>query len=60
MAKQVVLSPNAPKPRAGINNQAIVSQGLVFCSGQLPVNPITGKLVDGGIKARTVSISIGI
>lgn len=41
----------APLP-AGHYSQAIVHQGLVFVSGQLPIDPATGKLMDGGIEVQ--------
>ena len=41
-------------PRAvGPYSQAIGAGDLVFCSGQIPLDPATGKLVEGGIEAQT-------
>lgn len=37
----------------GPYNQAIVAGELVFCSGQIPLDPATGQLVEGDIKAQT-------
>lgn len=51
--KQVVLTENAPKPLAGIYSQAIVANGTVYCSGQVPMDPTTSKLVEGTIGDRT-------
>ena len=31
----------------GPYSQAVVSQGLVFVSGQIPIDPASGQLVDG-------------
>lgn len=42
----------APKA-IGPYSQAIEANGLVFVSGQLPVDPVTGKFVEGGIKEQT-------
>lgn len=42
----------APKP-VGPYVQAIVHGGLVFASGQVPLDPSTGKLVGGEIEAET-------
>ncbi|EFZ37746.1 putative endoribonuclease L-PSP [Hoylesella oralis ATCC 33269] len=42
----------APKA-IGPYSQAIEANGLVFVSGQLPVDPATGKFVEGGIKEQT-------
>lgn len=38
---------------AGPYSAAVVSRGLLYCSGQTPVDPSTGALVEGGIDAQT-------
>lgn len=45
--RRVIQIANAPAPVAPYS-QAIVSGGLVFCSGAVGTNPATGQLVDGG------------
>ncbi len=45
MSRRVVFSSKAPRP-VGPYSQAIVSGGFVFVSGQIPVDPSTGELVD--------------
>ena len=37
----------------GPYSQAVVHNGLVFCSGQIPLDPATGELIEGGIEAQT-------
>lgn len=37
----------------GPYSQAIREGGLLFCSGQIPLDPATGKMVAGGIEAQT-------
>lgn len=37
----------------GPYSQAIEVGGMLFCSGQIPINPATGTLVEGGIKEQT-------
>ncbi|MBI5575845.1 MAG: RidA family protein [Deltaproteobacteria bacterium] len=37
----------------GPYSQAVRAGGLLFCSGQIPLDPATGKMVDGGIGAQT-------
>jgi 2-iminobutanoate/2-iminopropanoate deaminase len=37
----------------GPYSHAVVSNGLVFCSGQTPLDPDTGQLVEGSIGDRT-------
>lgn len=43
---------NAPKA-VGPYSQAIVTNGLVFCAGQVPLDPQTGKIVEGAITEQT-------
>jgi 2-iminobutanoate/2-iminopropanoate deaminase len=47
-----IFTPNAPKP-AGHYAQGIVHQGLVFVSGQLPIDPVTGEKCLGSIEEQT-------
>ena len=49
--KKVIASPKAPKA-VGPYSQAIELNGTVFLSGQLPINPETGKMPEG-IEAQT-------
>ena len=37
----------------GPYSQAIVAGGFVFCSGQLPLDPVSGAMVEGDIGAQT-------
>ncbi len=37
----------------GPYSQAVQAGGFVFCSGQIPLDPATGGVVDGGIEAQT-------
>ncbi len=50
--RSVVKTDTAPKA-IGPYSQAIVANGLVFCSGQIPLDPASGNLVEGGIEAQT-------
>jgi len=54
VTKTVVRTEGAPAPVSGAPySQGIVAAGLVFVSGQVPVDPATGKLVEGGIAEHT-------
>jgi len=43
---------NAPKP-IGPYAQAVVSNGLLFTSGQIPLDPVTNELVGPDIESQT-------
>ncbi|MFE4430715.1 RidA family protein [Peribacillus butanolivorans] len=44
--KEAVLTSNAPQP-IGPYSQAVLSKGILYISGQLPLNPNTNKLAIG-------------
>jgi 2-iminobutanoate/2-iminopropanoate deaminase len=46
--RQAVTAPDAPAP-AGPYSHAVRSGGLLFCSGQVPLDPATGTLVEGSV-----------
>lgn len=50
--KQAVHTDDAPKA-IGPYSQAIIAGGMVYCSGQIPLEPSTGKLVQGDIATQT-------
>lgn len=50
--REVVASQDAPKT-IGPYSQAIKAGGLIFASGQIALDPATGKIVDGDIKTQT-------
>lgn len=51
-----VKTTNAPKPLP-VFSQAVKANGMVFCSGNIGLDKDTWTLVEGGIKAQTVSQS---
>lgn len=50
--KKVIFTENAPAP-IGPYSQAIEQNGMLFISGQIPVNPKTGSVVTGGVAQQT-------
>jgi 2-iminobutanoate/2-iminopropanoate deaminase len=46
--RTAVTAPDAPIP-AGPYSHAVQSGGLLFCSGQVPIDPATGALAEGSI-----------
>lgn len=55
MERTVVRTEQAPAA-IGPYSQAIVAGGLVFVSGQLPIDPATGQIVEGDIGGMTSRI----
>ncbi len=53
--KKTVATDNAPKA-IGPYSQAIVHNGLAFLSGQIPLDPGTGQVVEGDIAAQTARV----
>ena len=52
MAKEIIYTGKAPKP-IGPYSQAVKAGGFLFGSGQIAIDPATGELVRGDIKAQT-------
>ena len=52
MNKEVVSTDNAPKA-IGPYEQAIKVGEFVYISGQIPLDPKTGNLIEGDVKAQT-------
>ncbi len=50
--KKIINTPDAPKA-IGPYSQAVEANGMLFISGQIPLDPATGKFVDGGITEQT-------
>ncbi|MDO6518303.1 RidA family protein [Zobellia uliginosa] len=46
--KKIINTPNAPAP-IGPYNQAVLSGDTLYISGQIPIDPATGKLIEGDI-----------
>ena len=53
--KKIVSTDHAPKA-IGPYSQAVVSKGFAFLSGQIPLDPATNQLVEGGIAAQTARV----
>ena len=47
------VSTDAAPAAIGPYSQAVVANGLVFCSGQIAIDPRTGTLLDGDVAAQT-------
>ena len=55
MPKKHVATKHAPTP-IGPYSQGVIAGGLLFVSGQIPIDPATDKLVEGDIKVQTEQV----
>jgi len=55
MSKKTISTDKAPKA-IGPYSQAVEANGVLYISGQVPINPETGKLVEGGIREQTEQV----
>jgi len=53
MSTKQIIKPAASPAAVGPYNHAVCVGNLLFCSGQIPLDPATGQLVAGDIKAQT-------
>ncbi|HCA58180.1 MAG TPA: reactive intermediate/imine deaminase [Blastocatellia bacterium] len=52
---KVISTENAPGA-IGPYSQAIVANGMVFCSGQIPIDPTTGEFVSEDVSEQTEQV----
>jgi len=59
--KKIINTPAAPKA-VGPYSQAVEFNGMLFISGQIPIDPAIGKIVEGGIREQTEQVmkNIGV
>ena len=50
--KQIIYTSDAPEP-VGPYSQAVLVGNTLYCSGQIAIDPKTGKLVDGNVTIQT-------
>ncbi|WP_031497615.1 RidA family protein [Bryobacter aggregatus] len=53
--RTVISTDKAPKA-IGPYSQAIVHNGVAYLSGQIPLDPSSGQIVEGGIEEQTVRV----
>jgi len=53
MPKKTIIKPAQSPSPVGPYNHAVRIGDLLFCSGQIPIDPATGSLAAGDIKAQT-------
>ena len=57
--KKVIATPDAPAA-VGPYSQAVAVGGLLFCAGQIPLDPATGEIVGGDVAAQTERVCANI
>ncbi len=55
MSRRIIATPDAPKA-VGPYSQAVAAGGLLFCSGQIPLVPATGELLQGDVTEQTTLV----
>lgn len=53
--KKIISTPHAPNA-IGPYSQAVEINGMLFISGQIPIDPETGKIVEGDITEQTTRV----
>ena len=53
MGKKTIIKPATSPAAVGPYNHAIRTGDLLFCAGQIPIEPATGNLVTGDVRAQT-------
>lgn len=53
--KKIISTSKAPVA-IGPYSQAVEANGTLYISGQIPINPETGKLAEGGITEQTLQV----
>jgi 2-iminobutanoate/2-iminopropanoate deaminase len=53
MAQKQIIKPAKSAPAVGPYNHAVRLGEILFCAGQIPLDPATGNLVSGDIKTQT-------
>ena len=56
MPAKIVIKPAQAAPAVGPYNHAVRAGDLLFCAGQIPLDPATGNLVSGDIQAQTAQV----
>jgi len=61
MAKRIVSTEHAPAAIGAYSQAVVIGSGhLVFCSGQIAIDPATGKLLNGTVREQTERILVNL
>ena len=53
--KKIIFTKNAPAP-IGPYSQAVLADGMLYCSGQIPLDAMTGAIINGSIAEQTEKV----
>jgi 2-iminobutanoate/2-iminopropanoate deaminase len=56
MATKTIIRPKKSPPAVGPYNHAVRVGDMLFCAGQIPIDPASGNLVEGDIKMQTKQV----
>jgi len=60
MPTKQIIKPAKSAPAVGPYNHAVRVGDLLFCAGQIPIDPATSNLVTGDIKAQTERVLLNV
>lgn len=55
MSRETIQTENAPAA-IGPYSQAVAADGVLYVSGQIPLDPVSGEIVEGGLSAQTTRV----
>lgn len=53
--KRIVKTPDAPGA-IGPYSQAVIYDGMVYCSGQIPLHPVSMEIIPGGVREQAEQV----
>jgi len=57
--KRIIFTEKAPRP-VGPYSQAVEHNNVLYIAGQVPIDPATGQLAEGGIREQTEQVMVNI
>ena len=60
MAAKTVIKPAKAAPAVGPYSHAVRIGDLLYCAGQIPLNPVTGKLAGNDIETQTEQVLLNV
>lgn len=60
VSMKTIIATEAAPAAIGPYSQAVKAGGLLFCSGQIPLDPVTGQMISGGIVAQTEQVMVNL